>query len=206
MARQRATMVEWMDEKGYGFARLPGGTDRIFVHAKDMAQESVRPQKGDEIELDIVAGRNGRPAGKNVKLLSAQEKSSQLPMHIVTAAMLFIMVQLVVILGRAPVGLLVIYLGMGALSVYFYSRDKQAALFGWWRVSERQLLTIDLFGGIIGGLLAQHRYRHKTSKQSYQLKIFTIVALHAALLAGLGAGLINADAVFIGFSDLLNGS
>jgi uncharacterized membrane protein YsdA (DUF1294 family)/cold shock CspA family protein len=203
MARQRATMVEWMDKKGYGFARLPGGTDRIFVHVKDMATDSLRPQKGDEVELDIIAGRNGRPAGKNVKLLSQDEKSSQLPMHVVTAALLFIVVQLLVILGRAPFGILAIYVGMGGLSVYLYSRDKQAALFGWWRISERQLLTIDFLGGIIGGLLAQHRYRHKTSKQSYQLKIFTIVALHAALLAGLGAGVISADSLFAFLGRLL---
>lgn len=191
MSRQRATMVEWMDTKGYGFARLPGGTDRIFVHVKDLQQSTPRPQKGDEVELEIIKGRNGRPAGKEVKLLSAGEVSSQLPMHIVTAALLFILVQLVVILGRAPIGILGVYIGMGGLSIYLYSRDKQAALFGWWRVSERQLLTVDFLGGIIGGLLAQHRYRHKTSKHSYQLRIFAIVAIHAALLAALGAGIIS---------------
>jgi uncharacterized membrane protein YsdA (DUF1294 family)/cold shock CspA family protein len=191
MTRQRATMVEWMDEKGYGFARLPGGTDRIFIHVKDMLQNSPRPQKGDEVELDIIKGRNGRPAGKQVRLLDPGEAASQLPLHVVTAAMLFILVQLVVILGRAPVGILALYVGMGGLSIYLYSRDKQAALFGWWRVSERQLLTVDLLGGIIGGLLAQHRYRHKTSKHTYQLRIFAIVAIHAALLAALGAGIIS---------------
>lgn len=190
-ARQRATMVEWMDDKGYGFARLPGGTERIFVHAKDVVENSQRPQKGDELELEVISGRNGRPAAKNVKLLGAGEKSSVLPMHVVTAAVLFIVVQLLVILGRAPIGLLAIYLGMAGLSVYLYNRDKQAALFGWWRISERQLLTVDLMGGIIGGLLAQHRYRHKTSKQSYQLRIFAIVALHATFLTALGVGLIH---------------
>lgn len=193
MGRVQANLVEWMDDKGYGFARLPGGTERIFVHAKSFATGTARPQKGDELELEIVAGRNGRPAAKDARVLGAEEAAQQLPMHVVTAAVLFIMAQLVVLLGKAPFGVLAIYAIMGGLSIYLYVRDKQAALFGRWRVSERQLLIVDLCGGIIGGLLAQHRYRHKTSKQSYQIRTFVIVALHAAFLGALGAGIINLD-------------
>lgn len=191
MGRVQASLVEWMDDKGYGFARLPGGTERIFVHAKSFAAGAARPQKGDELELEVIAGRNGKPAAKDSRVLGAEEAARQLPMHVVTAAMLFIMAQLVVLLGKAPFALLAVYAVMGGLSVYLYVRDKQAALFGRWRISERQLLIVDLFGGIIGGLLAQHRYRHKTSKHSYQIRTFLIVAVHAALLGGLGAGFIN---------------
>lgn len=195
MARVQASLVEWKDEKGYGFARLPGGTERIFVHAKSFAPGGARPQKGDELELEIVPGRNGKPAAKDVRVVGAEEIAKQLPLHVVTAALLFIMAQLVVMMGKAPFGLVIVYTIMGGLSVYLYVRDKRAALFGWWRISERQLLLVDLFGGIIGGLLAQHRYRHKTSKQSYQIRIFAITAIHAAFLAGLGAGFISLDVI-----------
>lgn len=195
MARVQASLVEWKDDKGYGFARLPGGTERIFVHAKSFAAGGPRPQKGDELELEIISGRNGKPAAKDVRLLGAKEAGKQMPMHIVTAALLFIMAQLVVLMGKAPFGLVIVYALMGGLSVYLYVRDKRAALFGWWRISERQLLTVDLFGGIIGGLLAQHRYRHKTSKQSYQIRIFAIVAIHAAFLAALGSGFFSLDGI-----------
>lgn len=189
MARVQANLVEWMDEKGYGFARLPGGTERIFVHAKSIAEDMPRPKKGDELDLEIISGRKGMPAAKDVRILDAAEIAKNLPFHLVTAAMLLILVQLVVILGRAPFGLSVYYAFMGGVSLYLYSRDKQAALFGWWRISEAKLLTVDLLGGIIGGLLAQHRYRHKKSKQSYQLRIFAIVVVHAVLLSALGSGL-----------------
>lgn len=189
MARVQANLVEWMDEKGYGFARLPGGTERIFVHAKAIAEDMPRPKKGDELDLEIISGRKGMPAAKDVRILDAAEIAKNLPFHLVTAAMLLILVQLVVILGRAPFGLSVYYAFMGGVSLYLYSRDKQAALFGWWRISETKLLAVDLLGGIIGGLLAQHRYRHKKSKQSYQLRIFAIVVVHAVLLSALGSGL-----------------
>ena len=190
MTRVQASLVEWKDEKGYGFARLPGGTQRIFVHARSLQHGVPRPKKGDMLELELIDGRKG-PAAQNVRILSDIEIAHKLPYHVVTAVMLFILVQLVVILGKAPFGLVVYYTALGALSIYLYGRDKQAAIAGLWRVSEGQLLTIDLLGGIIGGLLAQHRYWHKTSKQTYQTRVFAIVVLHAGLLAALGAGLLN---------------
>lgn len=189
MARVSANLVEWMDDKGYGFARQSGGTERIFVHVKSFVKGVPRPKRGDDLELEIISGRNGRPAAKSVKILGAEDIAKQLPYHLVTAAMLLILVHLVVILGHAPFGLLIVYAAMSGLSLYLYSRDKKAAQFGWWRVSEARLLAVDLFGGIVGGLLAQHRYRHKQSKQSYQLRTMVIVAIHAVFLAGLGSGL-----------------
>jgi len=199
MARVQANLVEWMEDKGYGFARLPGGTERIFVHAKSRKKGVQRFKKGDELELEIVAGRGGLPAAKNVRIVDAKELASQLPYHLVTAIMLILLAQLVVITGHAPFELTVVYALMGLLSLYLYGRDKQAALFGWWRISENRLLLVDLFGGIVGGLLAQHRYRHKKSKPSYQLRIFVIVLIHAVMLGAWGSGLINP----VGVADLI---
>lgn len=189
MTRVQASLVEWKDDKGYGFARLPGGTERIFVHVRSLQRNAPRPHKGDMLELELVTGRKG-PAAQNVRVLTETEIARTLPYHVVTATMLFILVQLVVILGKAPFGLVVYYTLMGALSIYLYGRDKQAAIAGLWRVSETQLLAIDTIGGVIGGLLAQQRYWHKTSKERYQTRVFAIVVLHAGFLAALGSGLL----------------
>jgi uncharacterized membrane protein YsdA (DUF1294 family)/cold shock CspA family protein len=191
MTRVQASLVEWKEDKGYGFARLPGGTERIFVHAKSVDKSPHRLKKGDELELEVIKGRKGRPAAKDVRVLNAAEIAKQLPYHLVTAAILMILAQLVVITGHAPIELIFVYGLMGLLSLYLYGRDKQAALFGWWRISELRLLLVDLFGGIVGGLLAQHRYRHKKSKPSYQVRTFVIVVIHAAFLGLLGAGFFN---------------
>lgn len=191
MMRVTANLVEWIDQKGYGFARQAGGAERIFVHAKSFTPRNQKPHKGDEIEFEIVPGRDGRPAAKDTRLLKEEEVAQQLPLHLFTSAMLLILVHLVVILGKAPFALLAAYALMGGLSVYLYSRDKQAAVFGWWRISENRLLMVDLLFGIIGGLLAQHRYRHKKSKQSYQFRTLLIVGAHALFLAGLGSSVIS---------------
>lgn len=202
MTRVNANLVEWIDQKGYGFAREAGGTERIFVHAKAFSPRNQKPQKGDEIELEIVPGRDGRPAAKDVRVLNEKDIARQLPLHLVTSAVLLILVHLVVIIGRAPFALLAIYAVMGGLSLYLYSRDKKAAVFGWWRISENRLLVVDFLFGIIGGLLAQHRYRHKKSKQTYQARTMVIVAVHALFLAGLGSGLLNWDSLFGAFLPL----
>ncbi len=189
MTRVQASLVEWKDDKGYGFARLPGGTNRVFVHAKSLQPKAQRPKKGDVLELELVEGHKG-PAAQNVRILTEIEITHRLPYHVVTAVMLFILAQLVVIIGKAPFGLVVYYTVMGTLSIYLYGRDKQAALAGLWRISELHLLLVDLLGGIIGGLLAQQRYWHKTSKERYQTRVFAIVVFHAGILAALGTGLL----------------
>lgn len=191
MSRVQASLVEWKDDKGYGFARLPGGTERIFVHAKSIAENMPRPKKGDELELEIVSGRNGKPAARNVLILDEKGVARLLPYHLVTAALLLIILELVVLLGGLPYGVNLLYVVMGGLSAWLYRRDKLAAIDGRWRVSERALLTVDLFGGIIGGLIAQHHFKHKKSKASFQIYTFCIVAAHVIVLTLFGTGLLS---------------
>ncbi len=188
--RVQANIVEWFDNKGYGFARLIGGTDRIFVHAKSLDKGLSRLKKGDELELEIITGRMGRPAAKDVKLLNKQDLAKKIPYHLYTSAILLLIVQLLIILKQINFSLLTIYIFMSFISLFLYHYDKRAAQFGWSRIREYQLLAVDFFGGIIGGLIAQVRYRHKTSKAKFQTATLITVVIHSIFLALLGAGII----------------
>ncbi len=191
MARTEAQLVDWDDQRGFGFARLPGGTERIFVHIKAFNPDMPRPKAGDQLELEIIAGRKGRPAAEGVDIISpATGKKLPLSLHLATSAMLLIILQIDLMMGRAPLWLAALYVSMGAASLVAYSWDKRAARLGIWRISENRLLLIDLFGGIIGGLLAQNLFRHKRHKRSFQIATLGVVVLHAILLGGIGAGLI----------------
>ena len=53
--------------------------------------------------------------------------------------------------------------------------DKKMAVVNRYRISEKKLLLIVFFGGIIGSGLAMLFFRHKTSKASYVLKFFGII-------------------------------
>jgi uncharacterized membrane protein YsdA (DUF1294 family) len=59
-----------------------------------------------------------------------------------------------------------------------YAADKHRARTGAWRISERMLHLLELFGGWPGAFLAQRRLRHKSSKASYQFTFWMIVAAH----------------------------
>lgn len=192
MARTEAQLVDWDDQRGFGFARLPGGTERVFVHIKSLNPKMPRPKAGDQLEMEIVTGRQGRPAAHAVDIISSKTGIGlPLSLHLATAAMLLILLQIDLMLGRVPLWLASLYVFMGAASLVAYSWDKKAARLGLWRISERRLVLIDLAGGVIGGLIAQHLYRHKRSKQSFQAIMVGVIVFHATLLGALGSGLIT---------------
>lgn len=91
--------------------------------------------------------------------------------------------------GQPPVWLGLLYLGVGLASFTVYGLDKRAAIRGTWRTSEATLHGLDLFGGIVGGLLAQAVFRHKISKPAFGRATALIAALHFAALAVLTLGL-----------------
>ena len=95
-------------------------------------------------------------------------------------------------LGVLPIWLGLLYAAMGLLAFAFYVTDKQAARSGAWRVPEMQLHGLDFCFGIIGGLLGQALFRHKTSKPGFVRLTWLIAGLHGAgLLIGLVLPLIH---------------
>ena len=60
--------------------------------------------------------------------------------------------------------------------------DKKMAVANKYRISEKKLLLIVVFGGIIGSGLAMLFFRHKTSKTSYLLKFFGIVFIQILVI------------------------
>ena len=57
-----------------------------------------------------------------------------------------------------------------AAFVAFYL-DKQRALKGNYRTSEKHLLLLVLLGGIIGSLIAIYKFRHKNRKTSFKFSV-----------------------------------
>lgn len=105
------------------------------------------------------------------------------------AAVLIVLLALAAVqLGRAPLWLLVVYLALGVVSIGIYWADKAAAEAGRWRIPELRLLSIDLVGGIAGGLVAQALLRHKTRKASFAGTTWIIVLIHVFALATLVIG------------------
>ncbi|HSJ04462.1 MAG: DUF1294 domain-containing protein [Verrucomicrobium sp.] len=80
-----------------------------------------------------------------------------------------------------------LYLSVMSLATYgLYGYDKQRAQTGRWRIPESRLHLFALMGGWPGAYLAQHRFRHKTSKPLFQAIFWiTVVVYQCAALDGL---------------------
>lgn len=92
---------------------------------------------------------------------------------------------LAVMQGKLHVAVLVAYFLFSIVSFYLYRQDKIAAQHDRWRTSEATLHLADLLGGWPGALIAQRRYRHKSSKSSFQIGFWTTVLLNCAALGWL---------------------
>lgn len=65
---------------------------------------------------------------------------------------------------------LILYAVMGVIAFSAYGIDKYRAKHEMWRISEKTLLLLALFGGAIGAYIGMKTFHHKT-----QHKKFTII-------------------------------
>lgn len=73
---------------------------------------------------------------------------------------------------------------INGLTFFLYWHDKRAAQRpGASRVPEATLLMVGFLGGTPAALVAQRLLRHKTRKQSFQLKFWAITFVQLGLLA-----------------------
>lgn len=72
--------------------------------------------------------------------------------------------------------------GLNLLTFCIYGADKLFAEAHAWRVRERTLLLLALFGGSAGALLAMQIFRHKTKKPLFGLLFVVILLVQVALV------------------------
>jgi uncharacterized membrane protein YsdA (DUF1294 family) len=74
------------------------------------------------------------------------------------------------------------YLIINVATFFVYWKDKSAAQHGRWRTRESVLLTLSLFGGALGGLMAMVLIHHKTRKPIFWIVNITGIAVHLYIL------------------------
>ena len=55
--------------------------------------------------------------------------------------------------------------------------DKQKAIKQQWRISEKTLFTLAIFGGAIGGVLGMYLFRHKTKQNRFAFGFSLLAAI-----------------------------
>ncbi len=71
MTRETGDLVDWLDDRGFGFIQRPGGAGKIYVHMKSIGKSTDRPRRGDRIEYTVSTGRDGRPVAIDAAILGA---------------------------------------------------------------------------------------------------------------------------------------
>ncbi len=162
---------EWNDEKGFGFVVPHGGGTRAFVHVRSFQAGSRRPVNGDLISYETSRDGQGRTNARNVLFAGqrVQQRKPHQPLPRLAVASVFATVVIAgAVTGLVPAVLVFAYLAASLVSYVLYWLDKAAAGKGRQRTPEATLHLVDLLGGWPGALVAQHQFRHKTVKASFQ--------------------------------------
>lgn len=188
----KGQLTTWKDDRGFGFIQPANGHQEVFLHISELKDSTRRPQVGDTIYYYAVA-EAGKVRACNAFILGARRTSTEtvLENRSISNAVHTVPVLKVLLLSILPLAgafhftwttanplPLILYPAMSLLTFILYADDKARAKRGNWRISEKTLHLCELAGGWLGGFVAQQRFRHKSSKASYQFEFWAIVTLH----------------------------
>jgi cold shock CspA family protein len=72
--RDQGRLVEWFDDKGYGFIQPNDAhKDRVFIHIKDFARTGPRPIVGCALEYVVILDERGRYRAQQATYLKASQ-------------------------------------------------------------------------------------------------------------------------------------
>jgi uncharacterized membrane protein YsdA (DUF1294 family)/cold shock CspA family protein len=214
---QSGHLIRWDDERGFGFIEAQDGRQH-FVHISAIGHAAGRPRLGDKVTFATAPSKNGRTEATRVRILRGDTSPAPAPAAVPRpverlgpkldwrmpmAGLLALLLAIGTFQGAVPPLVAMAYCVMSGLSMLAYRLDKEFAARQQWRLSEEIMQGLDLLLGIIGGLLGQAVYRHKTRKSAYLVSTLLIAGVHVIWLGGLASGVIDATALTDGLSQLL---
>lgn len=179
-------IVQFDPAKGFGFVKVTGQQEDIFVHQSDV-DNGVRLQTGMRVEFDVRITPKG-PRAANVKASGMAAPTQPARRSSANPYMLYtiVAIAIVAVIGGALFLLFGWYwlldylIGINIAAFALYGYDKNAAQNSRLRVPERVLHGVELFGGTPGAFIAQRVFHHKTRKVSYRIVFWLIFAIQAA--------------------------
>lgn len=186
-------VLNWNDDKGYGFVEPNGGGERAFVHVKAFQPGSRRPINGDVIVYELVYDNN-RYKAENIKFSANVNTAIKNTLHPSRTrnvknktkndsgfysgciVLFFLGLGGAVLTGQLSAIIIGLYFLFSFITFALYAIDKSAAQKGLWRKPESTLHFFSLIGGWPGAYCAQRLLRHKSSKEKFK-RVFGITVL-----------------------------
>lgn len=100
----------------------------------------------------------------------------------IIAAIFFMVLAYMVVIDEIAVFILWFYAIASVVTLMFYAWDKSAARKNKWRIRERTLHLMALFGGWPGALIGQQQLRHKSRKWSFLWVFYCTVLINIAVM------------------------
>ncbi|WP_051234226.1 DUF1294 domain-containing protein [Halomonas halocynthiae] len=186
--RAKGKVVHWDDDGGLGFVEDSESGERVFMHSKAVAQQGRRPRLGDTVSYRLSQDAKGRLRADNVRYTDRQGKLASIRAAIATLPEIFGVLFVVALVGlgiwgRVPWVVVIAYAVVSVVAFITYGLDKRLARKGKRRIAESTLLLLALLCGWPGALAAQRVFRHKTSKRSFQVSFWVMVAVNVAIFS-----------------------
>ena len=178
-------VLNWNDDKGFGFVEPNGGGQRAFVHIKAFTPRSRRPVNGEIIVYELVHENNNRYKAVNIQFARDAKNLNKLSKGKsgsnfggVFTFIFCAVILLSTFIGKLPAIVVGLYIVMSAITFIAYAIDKSAAQNDRWRTQESTLHMFALIGGWPGAFFAQKKLRHKSSKKEFKSVYWVTVVLN----------------------------
>ncbi len=184
----KGKLVQWDDDKGFGFIKPIGQQTKVFVHIKSFTHSQRRPQINETLTFTLAKDKQGRESANQVSIFgdktpkTSSKSASNGKLRGFLILCLLIILAVAVNQQRLPILFPLIYLLMSVITLSAYAMDKSAARQGKWRTKESTLQIMSLCGGWPGALIAQNWLRHKSQKVSFRITLWCTVAFNIAAL------------------------
>ena len=183
--RIRGKLTSWNDEKGFGFITPVAGGERIFIHVSEFRNRGRRPSLNQIVTYTPSTDQKGRPCATEARFNGDRHNivSSvhNFPISIKVAIAFLSLAGVLAVAGVLPLQIFGLYLVLSLITFIAYALDKSAARKGAWRTKETTLHLLSLLGGWPGGLVAQHKLRHKTRKKEFRVVFWITVILNCSV-------------------------
>ena len=187
--RTTGKIAFWKGNKGYGFITPSSGAKQVFVHINEFSNSDARPKIGQLVSYSLSKDKQGRPCAIRVtpadEKIPREIKRNDGLLMILAATLFLVVVAILVVVGKTPVQVLLVYLAASAVTFAVYAMDKSAAQRGAWRAPESTLHVLSLAGGWPGALIAQKTLRHKSGKEVFRIIFWLTVVVNVGVFVWL---------------------
>ena len=155
-------IINWNDEKGYGFIQLMPGHENLFFHISTFAYHHRRPAADTAVTVLAVPGQKGGWQASRVLLREHEQAIMEEGLYAFLDVLYFLGLTLISIplaIGSAIISV---------LTVALYRYDKRAAEQGTQRIPNSALHLASLLGGWPGALIARPLLRHKLNQKRFR--------------------------------------